>query len=1193
MISPNRRIHLLVALLLPVLAIAVTDSKLQAADRQEGPGAKEPTTLPGEYGAPVRSTPPRTAEEELAGLHVPPGFVVELVASEPQIAKPMNLTFDPRGRLWVTQTVEYPYPAKEGQPSRDAVVILEDRDGDGLRETVTRFAEGLNIPIGILPFGDGCICFSIPDLLWLRDTDGDGRCDRRDKILGPFDTSRDTHGMVNSLRLGPDGWIYANHGFNNQSKVQGLDGHSIQMNSGNVFRFRPDGSRVELFTQGQVNPFGMAVDEFGFLFTADCHSKPITQLIRGGCYPSFGRPDDGLGFVPSTMEHLHGSTAIAGLAIGSEGGWPEAYRDQFFSGNVMTSRINRNRIVRQGATVRAEELPDLLTSDDPWFRPVDLRFGPDGALYIADFYNRIIGHYEVPLDHPDRDRERGRIFRVRMTDQAARKSLRIADASMEEKVKLLSDSSANVRRMARESLADSQDADCDAQLTKILSDRQAAAVALVEAMWCWRQRHGKLPEAWSVLLHHDSPLVAVHAVKLAGSLPSFDRWNELLARWQVAANDPDQAVVERAIVETIGHAGPFSALEPLIDRWNQTSKDPILNQSIKIAMRDLLSRMGNEQQLFVDWVDPNAPKSPLAIDSPKVESLIPVLLALRDQLPLDPLVAWVVRQEKNSDRIAQILPTIASAASLDQSHRILPMLEKVYGDNPQEIGDQLIQMAEAQKKRFGKVAGLLEDRLQRWYEEEANRLSILREQLTGPLLHFQSTDREGRWTAKAWGTEARPRMGSTQVQLMSSLQLGESYTGQMQTCAFAAPQSLRFWIAGHNGMPNEQDHKKNRVVLEEASGREIASFYPPRNDTAIEVSWDAGDLKGKLIRLRVIDGDDQNAYAWIAVRTIASPGDQCIDADSALQRLLRAFRTVAWENPTAAAWRWNANQSLDLMGRYEWVSGLLRSESPIASALLEQSFPQGWAEGWETGGQMVLPEDGPFKEPLERQILPALRQFATAPQQSLVAQGLGSLARGRPWLVESLEKGWLSRDVLLDFPDSWWEGLSNAPIDITLKEMRPEVRVGKQELQQLVAQRVKNIRGLTGTKARGKVLFQEKCALCHQLGGQGTVLGPQLEGVGKRGPERLCEDILLPNRNVDEAFRTRVVLTTSGQVLTGLVRQRGESSIELVDQKGVATTLPVEEIEEEKPSELSLMPANFHESLDDQQMADLLEFLKQ
>ncbi len=127
---------------------------------------------------------------------------------------------------------------------------------------------------------------------------------------------------------GLDGWIYANHGFNNQSKVAGQDGHTVTLISGNVFRFRPDGSRVETLHSGQVNPFGSDEDEFGTYFTADCHSKPISQLIRGGCYPSFGRPDDVLGFVPSTMEHLHGSTAI-GIAIGKGSGFPSSFQENF------------------------------------------------------------------------------------------------------------------------------------------------------------------------------------------------------------------------------------------------------------------------------------------------------------------------------------------------------------------------------------------------------------------------------------------------------------------------------------------------------------------------------------------------------------------------------------------------------------------------------------------------------------------------------------------------------------------------------------------------------------------------------------------------------------------------------------------------------------------------------------------------
>lgn len=218
--------------------------------------------------------------------------------------------------------------------------------------------------------------------------------------------------MINSLRRGQDGWIYACHGFNNQSVVTAADGSRVQLNSGNTFRFREDGSRIEQVTSGQVNPFGVTRDEWGNWYSADCHSKPLTQLLRGACYPSFGRPHDGLGFGPAMMAHLHGSTAICGLLYYQAEQFPSPCRHLFYSGNVMTSRINCNALDWQGATAQAREMPDFLSSDDPWFRPVDIQLGSDGAMYVSDFYNRIIGHYEVPLEHPGRDRTSGRIWRI-------------------------------------------------------------------------------------------------------------------------------------------------------------------------------------------------------------------------------------------------------------------------------------------------------------------------------------------------------------------------------------------------------------------------------------------------------------------------------------------------------------------------------------------------------------------------------------------------------------------------------------------------------------------------------------------------------------------------------------------------------------------------------------------------------------
>lgn len=375
----------------------------------------------------IREAGPLTPEEELKGFSVPEDFKIQLFASEPLINKPINLAWDKRGRLWVSSTVEYPYAAAKPRwvdqhgsrvrDSRDAIKILEDIDGDGKADTVTDFANGLNIPTGVLPWHrpehkDGCIAWSIPNIWYFADTTGDEKADLREVLFGPMGYERDTHGMCSSFRLGPDGWVYATHGFNNTSIVTARDGSKVEMNSGNVFRFKPDGSRIEVWSHGQVNPFGLCFDKRGNLYSADCHSAPMYQLIRGAYYPSFGKPHDGMGFGPTMIQHTHGSTGICGIVFVDRNQWGRRWNYRMLIGNPVNSVINHDGVKYAGTTPVAVEQPDFLTSEDPWFRPVDLCLGGDGALYVADFYNRIIGHYEVPLDHPGRDRKRGRIWRI-------------------------------------------------------------------------------------------------------------------------------------------------------------------------------------------------------------------------------------------------------------------------------------------------------------------------------------------------------------------------------------------------------------------------------------------------------------------------------------------------------------------------------------------------------------------------------------------------------------------------------------------------------------------------------------------------------------------------------------------------------------------------------------------------------------
>ncbi|MFM9194962.1 MAG: PVC-type heme-binding CxxCH protein, partial [Planctomycetia bacterium] len=414
---------------------------------------------------PVAPTEALSPEVERAKFKLPPGVAIQRVAGEPEIQKPMNLAFATRGRLWVTHSVEYPYAAAAGTTPRDGLTVLEDFGPDGRARKATRFADGLNIPIGVLPLpnaaadgrGQEVIVWSIPNIWKLTDSDGDGKADRREVLYGPFDFA-DTHGNQNAFRLGPDGWVYACHGYRNASKVK-LRGEGevvLEMTSGNTYRFRPDGSAIEQVSWGQVNPFGMCFDRLGNQFTADCHSKPIMMILRGGYYDSFGQPHDGLGYAPLTTGDGHGSTGIAGMAAYEAEQFPADYRGSMFVGNVMTNIIHRDVPEWRGSSPWVEKPTDFVSCDDWWFRPVDLQLGPDGGLYVADFYNCIIGHYEVDLKHPRRDRHRGRIWRIVWQgadgQAAAGSPADLTKLGDEKLVALLGDSNATVRRLAFDTL---------------------------------------------------------------------------------------------------------------------------------------------------------------------------------------------------------------------------------------------------------------------------------------------------------------------------------------------------------------------------------------------------------------------------------------------------------------------------------------------------------------------------------------------------------------------------------------------------------------------------------------------------------------------------------------------------------------------------------------------------------------------
>ncbi len=727
----------------------------------------------------VRESGPLTPEEELKGFTLPPGFSIQLFAAEPQIDKPINMAFDARGRLWVTSSHEYPYAAKrerwadpEGSrvaDSRDAILIFEDTDHDGRADKRTVFADGLNIPTGVLPYGNGCIAWSIPNIWFFSDTDGDGVCDQRKILFGPLGWEKDVHGNNSSFRLAPDGWVYATHGFSNTSEFKvrpenlkglkpGDPGTELSLNSGNVYRFLPDGSRIELFSAGQVNPFGLAWDQHGNLYSADCHSAPIYQLLPGAVYPSFGKPDDGLGFGPVMMHHTHSSTGICGITYLTENIWGKEWQDQILIGNVVTSRINRDRVSFKGSTPMASEEPDFLTSEDPWFRPVDLRIGPDHALYVADFYNKVIGHYEVPLTHPGRDRERGRIWRIVKTDG----------------------------------------------LPPAAQDTDAIAALRFKA------RSGPLS---------------------AESLAQVKTWLK-----------SSNVFEQRAAVEALIRPVSVDWLPELIDLLGKTPlEDEALSQQLKIVIRKHLELPG----AFA--------KVPAGSDA----------------------LAYIARSVRSADAARYLLdylrnhpqPPAELAKSFTQLATLMPAAELVafarthFEKDPSTQADLLVAIADGVQQR-GELPG---SELTSWGNELAAVLLDAKEQPSAWTIVPDPKSPIAPWTL-----QARPRQGGGEATMISSLDGAgaepEGRMGTLRSPAFPAPAEFSFLLCGHSGYPDKAAHPRNFVrLIDDATGTELQRALPPRNDASVRIRWNLAAQAGKPLRFEITDGDDGDAYAWLAV----------------------------------------------------------------------------------------------------------------------------------------------------------------------------------------------------------------------------------------------------------------------------------------------------------------------------------------
>ncbi|WP_439630954.1 PVC-type heme-binding CxxCH protein [Gemmata sp.] len=426
-------------------------------------------------------TPDPDPELERKTFIVAPGFEVNLWASDPLLAKPIQMNFDPQGRLWVASSEIYPQ-IKPGEKANDKVLVLEDTDSDGRADKTTVFADGLLIPTGVLPGDGGVYVANSTELVHLSASKPGEKADKKRVVLSGFGTE-DTHHIIHTFRWGPDSHLYFNQSIYIHSHVETPHGVK-RLNAGGIWRFNPDTTQLDVFARGWVNAWGHAFDKYGQSIVTDgAGGEGINHAIPGGYYLTSQGPH-----VQRVLHGLNpGSPKFCGVEVISGRHFPDDWQGDCIANDFRGHRVCRFKLKDDGSTFASREMTEVIKSNHPAFRPIDVKMGPDGALYIADWYNPIIQHGEVDFRDPRRDKTHGRIWRVTAKGRDLVKPPKLVGATVPELLEQLKSPEQWTREQAKRVLKERGGKEVLPELEKWVEgiDRKAPGAdhALLEAAW--------------------------------------------------------------------------------------------------------------------------------------------------------------------------------------------------------------------------------------------------------------------------------------------------------------------------------------------------------------------------------------------------------------------------------------------------------------------------------------------------------------------------------------------------------------------------------------------------------------------------------------------------------------------------------------------------------------------------------------
>jgi putative membrane-bound dehydrogenase-like protein len=1165
---------------------------------------------------------PLPPDESKKHMVLPEGFEAKLFVSEPDIVNPLTMNWDERGRLWVVESLDYPNRVTDPGKGNDRIKICEDTDGDGRADKFTIFAEGLNIPTSFTFHDGGIVLMERKSTWFLKDTDGDGKADVKKELFTGWYRALDTHAGPSNLHYGLDNWIWGMVGY---AAFQGTVGDKPLRFTQGFYRFQPDGSQLEYIRTTSNNTWGLGFSDEGVVFGSTANGCPSVYMpipnryyesVRGGFAPEVLRmisPDFKFNSPNPKVRQVdwHGGyTAAAGHAVYTARAYPKEYWNRTAFVAEPTGHIVGTFVLEpDGANYKSRNSFNLLGSLDEWTSPIMAEVGPDGFVWVIDWYAYIIQHNPTPIGYktgmggayitPRRDdHKNGRIWRVTYSGANPSRNLDLSKAGPAELVSALTNPTQLWRTHAQRLLVEKKDASVIPDLIKLVGDKAVDEigqnVGAVHALWTLKGMNaldGGNKDALAAVvgaLRHPSAGVRRNAVQVlpagpetlqtildAKLLDDTDAQVRLMTFLAIADQPAGNAASAKA------GAAIYAALkktENITDRWIPDAAvaaaakhdAAFLHDALAASAKDNPNKAAPPQAKVGAAPAAAAPKEPQnLLANPGFEDLNgdtptgwrPMTHAGQGKLTID-------TTGHAGGHSAHITSDRGGDVSWSQDVRLKPNTRyrlsawvKTKGVDGQAMG------------ALFNVHQLQQDGLPKPLKGDNDWTQLTSEFATGSLNTVTINMLFGGWgrsRGEAWWDDVQLiELGPGGPVSLSAASSGDDNgAGKLAQVFKIVTRHYADRAPGDSIVHTLEAIKGADPALAESVLDGLVAGWPEKADAAPRLS-DADKTRIAAIG-QALPPDQRDRLLVLANRW----GQAAIFAGQMEEVLKTVKQTLASAGASSAERADAAKRMIRLNDDLTTVDAILAQVSPQASSELSRFLILSLSESrLDDVGAHVIAKWADFT--------PAARAAAA-----------NLLMRRLPWtntLLQGVQDKKLARN---DLTASDWSQLK------THRDRRVAGLARQLDTNQTDPNRLKVLEAFlpaaskAGDVAAGQKTFTTLCAQCHTFNGQGGKVGPELSGIGARDPKEILAEIIDPNRSVEANFRLWTIETKDGDSYSGRLDTETQTTVELLDATGEKHIIQRKDIASMNASALSVMPVGLVDTLKPDDISSLLEFLK-